>query len=647
MAAPIVIPACLEPLTHERRWLVWRWERANSGRSTKVPYRGDQPSIHASSKDPATWCSFETAMQAYAAGEVDGIAFALLRSNIVAFDIDDCRDAATGALHGWAQRLLERCGSYAEITPGHEGIRILGRGRGGKIHRKFPIGDGASVEVYRNCERFITVTADQLAPGLDQLADIDAVADQVVAELDAAKQTKQPNPPLRVHDGKRHDRDLADIIKNGCGASFDGDKSRAVWFAIHALLEQGRTKDEITAVLIDPNNGISTHLLSRKENPTAYAHRQIDRAMLERSKRAGQLTDGAGPDSDGAEIIRLSALSSLLYDKERKQAAKRMGVRATVLDALVAAERQGATVDGRLQGHTVVLPEPEPWGTPVDGAALLDEIVREIERYVVLPEHSARACACWVVHTYLTENFLVSPRLSITSPTKGCGKTTLLDVVSRLVLRPLMASNVSPAAVFRVIEKYKPCLLIDEADTYLGVNDELRGVLNSGHRKGGAVLRVSGDSLEPRLFTTFGPCAIALIGELPPTLADRSISVELSRRRPNEPVEGFRPDRAGHLDQLARQAARWAQDNAVAVAAADPEMPDEVTNRARDNWRVLKAIASSSAASGPATSTRPPSPCRRAVGRRHRDSSYCLETSGPSGSAATKLKSDRQIWFSA
>jgi putative DNA primase/helicase len=283
----------------------------------------------------------------------------------------------------------------------------------------------------------------------------------------------------------------------------------------------------------------------------------------------------------------------------------------------------------------------------VDGAALLDEIVREIERYVVLPEHSARACACWVVHTYLTENFLVSPRLSITSPTKGCGKTTLLDVVSRLVLRPLMASNVSPAAVFRVIEKYKPCLLIDEADTYLGVNDELRGVLNSGHRKGGAVLRVSGDSLEPRLFTTFGPCAIALIGELPPTLADRSISVELSRRRPNEPVEGFRPDRAGHLDQLARQAARWAQDNAVAVAAADPEMPDEVTNRARDNWRVLKAIASSSAASGPATSTRPPSPCRRAVGRRHRDSSYCLETSGPSGSAATKLKSDRQIWFSA
>jgi hypothetical protein len=82
-----------------------------------------------------------------------------------------------------------------------------------------------------------------------------------------------------------------------------------------------------------------------------------------------------------------------------------------------------------------------------------------------------------------------------------------------------------------------------------------------------------------------------LIGTLPPTLADRSIPVELNRRRPNEPVESFRPDRAGRLEQLARQAARWARDNAVAVAAADPEMPEEVTNRARDNWRVLKAIA--------------------------------------------------------
>jgi putative DNA primase/helicase len=298
-------------------------------------------------------------------------------------------------------------------------------------------------------------------------------------------------------------------------------------------------------------------------------------------------------DEPDAEIARLARLSSSHYEKERRAAAKRLDFRITALDRMVRATRGGPTGNGRaLQGHPIELSEPRPWENPVDGATLLNEIVSGIRRYVVLPEHAARACACWVLHTHLAEHFLVSPRLGISSPTKGCGKTTLLDVVSRLVLRPLMSSNVTPAAVFRVIEKYKPCLLIDEADTFLGVNDELRGILNSGHRKGGSVLRVTGDDLEPRRFSTFGPCAIALIGTLPSTLADRSIPVELSRRRPSEPVESYRPDRAGHLDRLARQTARWAQDNAIAVGAADPEMPEVITNRTCDNWRVLKAISS-------------------------------------------------------
>ncbi|MBR0749117.1 DUF3631 domain-containing protein [Bradyrhizobium japonicum] len=523
-------------------------------------------------------------MRVYSEGGADGVGFALMGSGVAAFDLDHCRDADTGALHDYARQLLDRCGSYAEITPSREGLRILGMGSGAKVHRKFALSNGASVELYRNCERFITVTGDQISPALAQLLDIDCVVDQVVAELDTAKRVARQKKvlALRGSDG----REFADIIKNGCGANFGGDKSRAVWFVIHALLERGHTKDEIAKVLIDPGNGISEHLLNRSEDPTAYAHRQIDRALSERNERAGQSANGSDPE--GAEIIRLSTLSKLGYDRERKEAAKRMGVRAAALDAAVAAERKS---DRAMQGHAVEMAEPEPWHDAVDGAALLDQLVAEIKRFVVLSDHAARAGACWVLHTYLTERFLVSPRLSISSPTKGCGKTTLLDVLSRLVLRPLLASNVTPAAVFRVIAMCNPCLLIDEADTFLGVNDELRGVLNSGHRKGGSVLRVTGDDLEPRQFATFGACAIALIGKLPSTLADRSIPIELNRRLPGERVESYRPDRTHRLDELASQAARWAHDNAAAVAAADPEMPAEVTNRACDNWRVLKSIA--------------------------------------------------------
>ena len=217
---------------------------------------------------------------------------------------------------------------------------------------------------------------------------------------------------------------------------------------------------------------------------------------------------------------------------------------------------------------------------------------RPSKTYIVLSEHAARSCAVWTVYTFLAEHFLVSPRLCISSPVMGCGKSTLTDIISRLVLRPLKASNATAAAIFRVVEMHKPCLLIDEGDTFVQLSEELRGILNCGHRHDGAVLRVVGEDLEPRLFATFSPCSVALIGELPPTLADRSILIDLKRRRPADgDVTSFSLDEVGHLDLLARQSARWAEDHAVEIAATKPEMPDGIINRARDNWRVLKAIA--------------------------------------------------------
>ena len=159
---------------------------------------------------------------------------------------------------------------------------------------------------------------------------------------------------------------------------------------------------------------------------------------------------------------------------------------------------------------------------------------------------------------------MISPRLAVRSPMKRCGKTTLLDVLGCLVMKALPTANVSAAALFRVVEGYRPCLLVDEADTFLAESDDLRGVLNSGHRRGGSVLRTVGDDHEPRAFATYAAVAIGLIGTLPDTLADRSISVDLKRKLSSEVTESFRIDRVGHLEVLARKAARWASDNADA-----------------------------------------------------------------------------------
>jgi hypothetical protein len=304
-----------------------------------------------------------------------------------------------------------------------------------------------------------------------------------------------------------------------------------------------------------------------------------------------------------AEIDRLSKLSPLAYAKQRSIAAKRIDISQGELDKLVKAKRETGTENGTAgQGRAIDLPDPEPWDQAVDGAALLAEIAAEIARYMVMSDGAAETAALWVVHTHTIEAFGISPRLAITSPRPGCGKTTLLDILAHLVPRPLLMANVSAAAVFRTVEVAHPTLLADEADTWLvgkHADDALRGILNSGHRRGSSVIRVVGDDFEPRQFSTWGACAIAMIGKLPGTLADRSIPIALQRKRTDEVVASFRLDRTERLDVLARKAARWARDNLTRLKGMDPIMPASLSNRAADNWRPPLAIAAAAGGDWP------------------------------------------------
>lgn len=127
-------------------------------------------------------------------------------------------------------------------------------------------------------------------------------------------------------------------------------------------------------------------------------------------------------------------------------------------------------------------------------------------------------------------------------------------MIALLVPKALAAANISPAALFRTVELARPTLLIDEADTFLGDNEELRGILNSGHRAGGQVIRTVGDDFEPRTFSTHCPVAIAQIGKLPDTLADRSIHISMKRSAPGETVSRLRLGRTPELSEAARKA---------------------------------------------------------------------------------------------
>src|SRR5688572_22804643 len=147
-----------------------------------------------------------------------------------------------------------------------------------------------------------------------------------------------------------------------------------------------------------------------------------------------------------------------------------------------------------LNGESSILHivEVAPWREPVDGAVLLDELRQTLKRFVVLPPWAAETLALWTLHTYAFEFRNVTTYIGIASPEKRCGKTTLLTVLSEMVNRAVVAANITSPAFFRVIEETRPTLLIDEVETYLQGNDELRGILNSGYsRKTAYVMRVA------------------------------------------------------------------------------------------------------------------------------------------------------------
>ena len=233
-----------------------------------------------------------------------------------------------------------------------------------------------------------------------------------------------------------------------------------------------------------------------------------------------------------AAVQRLALLPPLEYELARKAEAKKLGIdRLAVLDAEVRQARGES--EESIIGQTLTFPDIEPWAESVNGADLLTDIAALCGRFLQLPKSADTVVALWVVLTYVTEAFDVLPLLFITAPEKGCGKTTVLDLVERICARPLSASNITGAALFRTVELAHPTLLLDEADTFLIENEEMRGIINSGHTRSAAfVIRVVGDDYEPRRFSTWCAKAIAGIGRLPGTTEDRSLIVTMSDSHP-------------------------------------------------------------------------------------------------------------------
>jgi hypothetical protein len=131
--------------------------------------------------------------------------------------------------------------------------------------------------------------------------------------------------------------------------------------------------------------------------------------------------------------------------------------------------------------------------------------------------------------------------------------------------------------------------VLDEFDSYAHQYPDLRGLINAGHNLHGCATRCEGPNV--RFFKAYSATAIAGIGELAPTLAQRSITIRLARAPAGALQARFDRRHTKFETTLGRQIARWVQDNYAAIAACDPVMPPECINRLADNWRPLFAVA--------------------------------------------------------
>ena len=236
------------------------------------------------------------------------------------------------------------------------------------------------------------------------------------------------------------------------------------------------------------------------------------------------------------------------------------------------------------------------------GAALLDQIRSYLERFVAYPTHWASvAHTLWIAHAHAIDVFENTPRIGFISPEPGSGKSRALELTEALVPRPVLSVNASTAYIFRKIsdEAGLPTLLLDEVDAIFtggksDASEDLRGLLNSGYRRGATAGRaaIRGKEIITEEWPSF--CAVALAGlnQLPDTLMTRSVVIRMKRRRPDQRVEPYRRRVNGtESDQLQITLSDWISCIRPDLESAWPALPDEIQDRDADVWEPLLAVA--------------------------------------------------------
>jgi hypothetical protein len=251
---------------------------------------------------------------------------------------------------------------------------------------------------------------------------------------------------------------------------------------------------------------------------------------------------------------------------------------------------------GRINSPSTQIDGPAASAENAD-TSILTRVEQFIRRFLFLPEAAYLPMALWIIGTFAADIFYVFAYLAITSPTKRCGKTRVLEICGVLSANPLQMTCMTAATLFRLMAT-SPTLLVDEVEALKAknlseVNQAVLSILNVGYKKGAMVPRCEPPKHEVRMFPVFGPKALAAIGTLPGTLADRSICIAMQRRIKSQQVERFSEQRTPkEAGPITRQVAGWIEferENIRSTYENHPDL-DFLTDRDAELWMPLFAI---------------------------------------------------------
>jgi hypothetical protein len=209
--------------------------------------------------------------------------------------------------------------------------------------------------------------------------------------------------------------------------------------------------------------------------------------------------------------------------------------------------------------------------------------------------------------TYVFKMFTYFPYLAINSPTRGCGKSLLEQILSELAWNATgLQTDPTPASLFRDIDANSSTLILDEIETLRNAEKEKRaalmGVVNSGFMRGVGVQRNERDSngnFVLRTFDAYSPKVFAGINAVADTVRHRSLEIRMQRRGIGVRLDRFDVRVLGSgLQDLRDRLHRFALGNVSSIAgfyatAQQMPLPVGLDDRAKDILEPLFSVAAS------------------------------------------------------